>query len=143
MVLFSCFFCSRPWLLWSWGGAAGILAGTGFLVHLNVLLNDWFGDFYNLIQKALSKGDGAMEEAELYQELATVGWLCVTYIVVAIVLNFFTKHWCFRWRTALTQVIHISLALLLVRPSLHPSIPLSLCLLSACLSVCLSVCLFV
>jgi peptide/bleomycin uptake transporter len=34
-----------------------ILFATWYKVELDVKINEWFGDFYNLIQKALSQSD--------------------------------------------------------------------------------------
>jgi peptide/bleomycin uptake transporter len=35
--------------------------------------------------------------------LATFGWIAGIYIVVAVLIEFFTKHWIFRWRTAMNN----------------------------------------
>ena len=44
----------HPWLIWSVLGSALILFVTSFQVQVSVAINDWYGPFYDLIQKALS-----------------------------------------------------------------------------------------
>jgi peptide/bleomycin uptake transporter len=53
--VFQSFYLSRRWLPWAWPGAALTLFATWHKVELDVKINEWFGDFYNLIQKALSR----------------------------------------------------------------------------------------
>jgi len=53
--VFQSFYLSRRWLPWSLPGGAAILFATWYKVQLDVQINEWFGDFYNLIQKALGK----------------------------------------------------------------------------------------
>lgn len=48
-------FAPHPWATWSIGGSALILFATYFQVQVNVVINDWFGPFYNLVQTALTK----------------------------------------------------------------------------------------
>lgn len=98
--MFRAFFCIREWACWAWGGIAVIVSGTWFLVYLDVLINGWFGVFYDLIQKALEK-PGNVDESEIYDQLFTFAKIAGLYVLVAVLLGFFTKHYCFRWRTAI------------------------------------------
>ena len=79
-----------------------ISAGTWYQVHLDVRINSWFGDFYDLLQKALSK-EGDVSRDELYGFIFTFSRIAATYIVVAVLLTFFTSHWTFRWRQAMND----------------------------------------
>ena len=54
------------------------------------------------MQKALAKPN-AVSEAEFYGSLLSFFKIASIYIVVATVLSFFTKHWVFRWRTAMND----------------------------------------
>lgn len=100
--MFKSFFLSRRWLLWSWPGAALIIFGTWFQVEIDVKINDWFGGFYDVVQKALGKpGDVTLEE--FFEFLLTFAKLAGTYVLVAVLLGFFTKHWVFRWRQAMND----------------------------------------
>ena len=100
--MFASFFKSREWLLWAWLGAVVIVAGTWYQVQVDVAINEWFGQFYDIVQKALSKPN-AVSEAEFYGSLLSFFKIASIYIVVATVLSFFTKHWVFRWRTAMND----------------------------------------
>ena len=79
-----------------------ILGLTWYQVHLDVVVNAWFGDFYDLIQKALSK-DSHVSKDKIYGYLFTFSEIAGIYIVVAVLSVFFTKHWTFRWRQAMSD----------------------------------------
>ncbi len=100
--MFKPFFLSRQWLLWSWPGAALIVLGTWYQVEIDVAINDWFGGFYDVVQKALGK-PGAVTLDEFFGFLLTFGKLAGTYVLVAVLLGFYTKHWVFRWRHAMND----------------------------------------
>ena len=48
------FFNSRKWFLWAWAGSAAILGSLWVQVEIDVRINEWFGTFYDMIQKALA-----------------------------------------------------------------------------------------
>ncbi len=100
--MFKSFFLSRQLALWAWLGAAVIFGGTWYQVQIDVAINDWFGGFYDLVQKALSK-PGAVTLPEFFSFLMSFGRLAGTYVLVAVLLTFFTKHWVFRWRQAMND----------------------------------------
>jgi peptide/bleomycin uptake transporter len=98
--MFNSFFLSRRWLLWSWPGAALILLGTWYQVQIDVAINDWFGGFYDVVQKALAQ-PGNVTLEEFFGFLMTFAKLAGTYVLVAVLLAFFTKHWVYmaHWST--------------------------------------------
>jgi peptide/bleomycin uptake transporter len=100
--VFQPFYLARQWLSWAWPGAALILFATWYKVELDVKINEWFGDFYNLIQKALSQS-GTITMDEYMGHLATFGRIAGLYVTVAVFTDFFIKHYVFRWRTAMTD----------------------------------------
>jgi peptide/bleomycin uptake transporter len=100
--LFRAFFLSRRWFAWSIAGSALILFATWYKVELDVAINEWFGEFYNLIQKALGQAN-SVTMAEYGEKLATFGRIAGLYILIAVVLDFFIKHYIFRWRTAMND----------------------------------------
>ena len=100
--MFQSFFLSRRWLPWSLPGAALILFATWYKVELDVRINEWFGDFYNLIQKALGRPNTIMLD-EYMAQLATFGRIAGLYVTVAVATDFFIKHYVFRWRTAMND----------------------------------------
>jgi peptide/bleomycin uptake transporter len=62
----------------------------------------WFGGFYDVVQKALGK-PGEVTIEEFFGFLLTFGELAGTYVLLAVFLGFFTKHWVFRWRHAMND----------------------------------------
>ncbi len=98
--MFRSFFFDKRWFVWSWLGSAIILFATWYKVQLDVRVNEWFGDFYNSIQQALTK-PGTVEASDLYEHLMTFLQISAIFIVVAILLEFFMRHFMFRWRTAM------------------------------------------
>ena len=100
--MFRSFFMDGRWAIWSWIGGAVIIVVTWYKVELDVKINEWFGSFYDIVQKALGK-PGEVTTAQFYSELATFGWIAGLYIVIAVLIEFFTKHWIFRWRTAMND----------------------------------------
>ena len=71
--MFQSFYLSRRWLPWAFPGAALILFATWYKVELDVKINEWFGDFYNLIQKALGRTEPITMD-EYMEQLATFGY---------------------------------------------------------------------
>ena len=100
--MFRSFFLSREWALWAWGGMAIIIGGTWYQVQIDVQINEWFGEFYDGVQMALGE-PGSMTIEEFYALLLSFGRIAGIYIVVAVMLSFFTKHWVFRWRHAMND----------------------------------------
>ena len=100
--MFQSFYLSRRWLPWAFPGAALILFSTWYKVELDVRINGWFGDFYNLIQKALGQPK-AITMDEYMGQLATFGYIAGLYVTVAVFTDFFIKHYVFRWRTAMND----------------------------------------
>jgi peptide/bleomycin uptake transporter len=78
------------------------LYATWYKVELDVQINEWFGGFYDLIQKALG-APGAVTLAEYFSYLTSFGQIAGLFIAIAVVLEFFIKHWVFRWRTAMND----------------------------------------
>ncbi|MEM6678562.1 MAG: peptide antibiotic transporter SbmA [Pseudomonadota bacterium] len=95
-------YAPHPWARWSVGGSAVIVFATWFQVQLDVMINEWFGTFYNLIQEALTEPN-AVEEADYYAQLATFLSIAMVYIFTAVIVAFFTSHYVFRWRTAMNN----------------------------------------
>ena len=48
------FFTNKKWFLWSWIGSMIILGSLWVQVKIDVKINEWFGVFYDMIQKALA-----------------------------------------------------------------------------------------
>ena len=100
--MFRSFFLSRRWLAWSVLGTILILAATWYRVQLDVQINEWFGTFYDLVQKALGT-KGSVTLPQFWQQLSTFLRIAMIYVTVAVVLDFFIKHYIFRWRQAMND----------------------------------------
>ena len=46
------FFGTKEYALWAWGGFLLLLSITWLQVYLTVQINTWYGEFYNILQKA-------------------------------------------------------------------------------------------
>ena len=92
----------HEWARWSVGGTVLIVFVAWFLVQLDVMINDWFGTFYDLVQKALTEPN-SIEAGEYYAAVASFLWIAMTYVIVAVVNDFFSQHYVFRWRTAMND----------------------------------------
>jgi len=100
--MFKSFFFSRRWLLWSILGTALILFATWYRVQLDVQINEWFGSFYDLLQKALGK-PGSITTGDFWDQIQKFLRIAMVYVTIAVVLDFFVKHYIFRWRTAMND----------------------------------------
>jgi peptide/bleomycin uptake transporter len=100
--MFRSFFLDQKWFAWSLAGTMVILAATWYKVQLDVQINEWFGDFYNMIQDSLAN-PGKNTFDDLLKKLITFSGIAAIYIVIAVLLGFFTKHYVFRWRTAMNE----------------------------------------
>ena len=99
------FFTNKEWFLWSWLGSIVILLSLWVQVKIDVEINEWFGQFYNMIQKALSKPNAITIE-EYWTSLFSYIILAGMYVAIMVVVSFFTSHFLFRWRAAMVQWYH-------------------------------------
>lgn len=95
-------FSPHRWGMWSVVGTCIVLFAIWFQVQMDVLINEWFGGFYDLIQKALAE-PGAVTLSEYYWELATFLFIAMPWMITAVLNEFFTSHYVFRWRTAMND----------------------------------------
>ena len=99
------FFIIKKWLLWSWLGSFVILSSLWVQVKIDVKINEWFGEFYDMIQKALSKPNSITMQ-EYWDSLFSFISLAGLYVSVYVIMIFFTAHYLFRWRTAMVEWYH-------------------------------------
>ena len=99
------FFTTRKWFLWGWLGSAIILSSLWIQVKIDVEINEWFGEFYDMIQKALG-APNSITITEYWASLLSFIKLAGMYIALAVVISFFTAHFLFRWRTAMVEWYH-------------------------------------
>ena len=99
------FFTNKNWFPWSIGGSILILVSTWYQVQLDVKINEWFGDFYDTLQKALTTPN-SVTETEFIAYLFTFAKIAGGWIIIAVLTGFFTSHWVFRWRTSMADYYH-------------------------------------
>jgi peptide/bleomycin uptake transporter len=99
------FFKLRKWFMWSWLGSFIILSSLWVQVKIDVKINEWFGEFYDMIQKALGEPN-AITINEYWSSLLSFITLAAIYVGVAVLVGFFTSHYLFRWRTSMVEWYH-------------------------------------
>lgn len=92
----------QKWAKWSVIGSGLIVFITWFQVQVSVMINQWYGNFYNLIQQALTTPN-SISANDYYSQLLTFATIALVAITVAVLNNFFVSHYVFRWRTAMND----------------------------------------
>jgi len=92
----------HPWANWSILGSALIIFVTYFQVQVSVAFNEWYGPFFNLVQKALAQA-GAVAASDFYAQIATIAGIAFIAVAVGVLNRFFVSHYVFRWRTAMND----------------------------------------
>ena len=92
----------HEWSNWSILGSALLIYLSYTSVQVSVVINAWYGPFYDDIQNALS-GSGVVTAFDLYSHLGTFSLIAFPYIALIIANRFFTSHYIFRWRTAMND----------------------------------------
>ena len=91
--------------MWSWVGSFTILLSLWVQVKIDVKINEWFGVFYDMIQKALATPNAITIE-EYWATLVSFISLAGVYIALYVVIIFFTSHYLFRWRASMVEWYH-------------------------------------
>ena len=99
------FFTNKRWFSWSILGSLIILISTWYQVQLDVMINEWFGEFYDTLQKALS-APNAVSEKEFIIYLLTFAKIAGVWMLLTVATDYYTSHWAFRWRTAMADYYH-------------------------------------
>jgi peptide/bleomycin uptake transporter len=95
--MFRAFFKSRQWFIWAYGGGLTLLASLIIQVELTVKINEWYGRFYNMLQKATEH-----DVSEFWAELLQFAYIAFPYVMIATLTAYFTRLYAFRWREAMT-----------------------------------------
>src|SRR5450631_4871952 len=90
------------WFRWSVGVSAVLIFFIWFRVQLDVMINNWFGTFYNMIQQALGK-PGAVTQEQFFEQLAAFAGIALVAITTSVLTAFISSHYIFRWRTAMND----------------------------------------
>jgi len=95
-------FIPHRWFRWSVTVSAIIIFFIWFRVQLDVMINVWFGTFYNMIQQALGK-PGAVTQEQFFGQIVTFAAIALVAITTSVLSAFVTSHYVFRWRTAMND----------------------------------------
>lgn len=101
-AIFWMFYKPTKWSRWSVLGSTLIIFVVWFQVHIDVMINEWFGEFYDTIQAALADPE-AVTLREYYGHLIFFLKLACIAVTVSVLNQFFVKHYVFRWRTAMNN----------------------------------------
>ena len=91
---------NKRWYWWSVVGSVTIIEFVYFNVQINAWLNDWYGGFYDLIQRALGAPNTVTID-EYFGQIATVAIVLIPAITAQVLNLFFDAHYVFRWRRAM------------------------------------------
>ena len=91
---------NRRWFWWSVVGSVTIIEIVYFNVQVDAWLNDWYGDFYDMIQTSLQQPNTYTFD-EYVGKIWTVAAVLAVNILVLVVNAFFNAHYLFRWRRAM------------------------------------------
>jgi len=99
------FFTTKKWFIWAYLGSFVILTSLWLSVQIDVKINEWFGGFYDMIQKALGTPN-AITMNEYLDGLYSFGKLAALWILLGLATSFLTSHFLFRWRTSMVEFYH-------------------------------------
>ena len=74
-------------------GTITILSSLWIQVKIDVAINEWFGQFYDMIQKALASPN-AITVNEYWESLISFLTLAGTYVAVAVLVSFLQLIFC-------------------------------------------------
>lgn len=96
--MLSSFYLSRKWALSAYGIGLFLFGLLYSQVYMSVLLNEWYGEFYNLMQAA---PDNATIE-EFWALILHFTKIVSVYVPIAVLTSYVTRIYAFRWRQAMT-----------------------------------------
>lgn len=96
------FYKRNEWYWWSVVGTTVLMLAVYGQVQISAWVNDWQGGFFNVVQRALSQ-PGSVSPEEYWPYVITLFAVLMPNIIFLIGLNFFTSHYVFRWRKAMTS----------------------------------------
>ena len=99
------FFTTSKWAVWAYVGSFVILASIWVQVQIDVMINEWFGEFYDMVQKALGEAN-SVTMGEYTGGLLSFAKLAAISITLGLATSFLTSHFLFRWRTAMVEWYH-------------------------------------
>ena len=99
------FFTTKKWFIWAYLGSFVILTSLWLSVQIDVKINEWFGGFYDMIQKALGTPN-AITMNEYLDGLYSFGKLAALWILLGLATSFLTSHFLLRGSTSMVEFYH-------------------------------------
>ena len=104
------FFWDKKWALWAWGGLAFIFLSMWAQVSLTVAINEWYGGFYDLMQKSGEYVNNPQVGIDLFfKKLMSANiadksflMLAMPFMILQTFTDFFVRWYGLRWRESLT-----------------------------------------
>lgn len=95
------FYRRNQWYWWSVVGSTALVLITYGQVQVSAFVNFWQGGFFDVVQRALST-PGSVSPDEYWPYVITLMAVLLPNIVFLVFTAFFTSHYVFRWRKAMT-----------------------------------------
>ena len=95
--MFRSFYKDRKWFLWAYGGGMVLILALYVQVELTVKINEWYGGFYNILQKATEH-----KVDEFWAQIIVFCKIAFPYVLIATLTGYFTRVYSFKWREAMT-----------------------------------------
>ncbi|MCP4338201.1 MAG: putative transporter [Desulfobulbaceae bacterium] len=95
--MFRSFFKSKRWAFWAYGGGLVLLLALFVQVELTVQINQWYGRFYDILQKATEH-----KVEEFWEQIIVFFKIAFPYVLIATMTAYFTRIYAFKWREAMT-----------------------------------------
>ncbi|MCP4522529.1 MAG: putative transporter [Cytophagales bacterium] len=114
--MFKAFYASKEWAFKAYGGLFLLIASIWVQVQMTVAFNEWYGKFYNLLQKAGDYKDKSQEGIDKFFDLLssldyiTNGFegqpsflvIAMPIVLLHTVLSWYTRVYGLMWREAIT-----------------------------------------
>ena len=100
--MFRCFYLNKKWVYWSVYGTIAVVLINWLRVLVDLQLNYWNGDFYDLIRDALV-APNAVKLSGFTDLVLTFFQLTTIHVVISVTVDYFVRHWIFRWRCAMNE----------------------------------------
>lgn len=104
-VLFTLFWmriADTKWARWSVAGSALIIFITWFQVQIDVFINYWYRDFFDLVQRAI-ENPNTVTISEYNAKILEVFVVLIPAVIILALKAFLVSHYVFRWRTAMND----------------------------------------
>lgn len=95
--MFRSFYKNKRWFLWAYGGGLILLLALFIQVELTVKINQWYGGFYDILQKATEH-----KLEEFWDQFLIFAKIAFPYVLIATLTAYFTRIYAFKWREAMT-----------------------------------------